>query len=74
MSQHNSLCPLLSQNIHEVVLNDEGNLVHDVTGVLKQYLRELPESLLGAWNSVLTEAVQIDDETERLYQIQVGEK
>merc|ERR1712176_1443523 len=59
-----------NQNIHEVTLSDDHHVTHDVTSMLKQYFRELPVSLLGPWNLQLTEAVQIDDETERLYQIQ----
>ncbi|KAL5269003.1 hypothetical protein ACHWQZ_G002735 [Mnemiopsis leidyi] len=59
-----------NQNVHEMTLSDENHVTHDVTSTLKQYFRELPVSLLGPWNFQLTEAVQIDDETERLYQIQ----
>ncbi|XP_063684519.1 arf-GAP with Rho-GAP domain, ANK repeat and PH domain-containing protein 1-like isoform X2 [Bolinopsis microptera] len=61
---------LFNQNLHEVTLSDEHHVTHDVTSMMKQYFRELPVSLLGPWNQQLTEAVEIDDETERLYQIQ----
>jgi hypothetical protein len=53
------------------VFDDENISINDVASLLKLFFRELPVSLLAPWYLQLTNAMEIEDETEKLYQIQV---
>eukprot|EP00116_Pleurobrachia_bachei_P000137 sb/3460399/ len=69
-SRYENLKLKCNQNIHDVVFDDENISINDVASLLKLFFRELPVSLLAPWYLQLTNAMEIEDETEKLYQIQ----